>query len=217
MFLVIFPFSSSFSNIQKGIGVLSPISDLDKGILEIETFSDSLLTINNGKIIIDLQDRFNSLFVSSGDTFIINPCQVETEYEFFSLLVLMKGDKSLLVSLDQCGGENVFLNSNSYCFSFYSWVDLLVSKKLYIIDLEKSSFYSDTLNNPLNIQLSIDDHGAFDYILEPITVVGSYFKVRIISPSNLCSEASIFKEFIGFVKILDERGLPNLWFFPRGC
>jgi len=58
--------------------------------------------------------------------------------------------------------------------------------------------------------------GTRDYILHSIRVEGAWMLVRLMAPSDYCQDDGVERGRF-WIRYLDERGRPRVWFFTRGC
>ena len=58
-----------------------------------------------------------------------------------------------------------------------------------------------------------------DYIMHPIRTQGQWMYVRVARPSDMCVDPEIVKSdtLITWIKYLDDKGRPLVWYYSRGC
>jgi hypothetical protein len=58
-----------------------------------------------------------------------------------------------------------------------------------------------------------------DYILHPLKARGGWLQVRLARPADTCvgPEAAAPDTIVGWIRYLDNRGRPLVWYYTRGC
>lgn len=57
----------------------------------------------------------------------------------------------------------------------------------------------------------------YDYALHPLRVEGRWMEVRVVSPSDYCADPDSPLEATAWIRFLDDRDRPRVWYFTRGC
>ena len=57
----------------------------------------------------------------------------------------------------------------------------------------------------------------YNYIMHPIRTEGRWMEVRVVTPSDYCDQPANPKVKVLWIKFLDERGRPMVWYYTRGC
>jgi hypothetical protein len=108
------------------------------------------------------------------------------------------------------------------------WSDLLPKRVLFFIhspyefdfrsqpDGEKVEVELFKLDNP-NEYSKVNAVINFDYDMYSIHVDGNWMLVEISSPGDFCSDQVNDNRIKVWIRYLDDRGRPLVWFFPRGC
>jgi hypothetical protein len=95
------------------------------------------------------------------------------------------------------------------------WADLLPSRDLFLLDSVPWEFSDRPLGSPIPFAAPPSPH---DYALHPLTTRGAWLQVRIVVPSDVCVEPQPgVRTAVGWVRYVDARGRPRVWFSPRGC
>ncbi|MGE0354754.1 MAG: hypothetical protein AB7Q69_16180 [Gemmatimonadales bacterium] len=95
------------------------------------------------------------------------------------------------------------------------WADFLPQRNLYLLDSVHWAFADGPGGEPVGVPTP---SSPGDYALYPMRVSGSWLQVRIVVPSDTCEDPEPEpRTAIGWLRYLDPRGRPLVWFYPRGC
>jgi hypothetical protein len=98
------------------------------------------------------------------------------------------------------------------------WTTILVARNLYFFDDASPAFYSSPGGARVNIALARDqDSKRPDYTIVPEEISGPWMRVRIITPSNYCADPPNPIEHTTWIRFLDDRGRPRVFYASRGC
>jgi hypothetical protein len=61
--------------------------------------------------------------------------------------------------------------------------------------------------------------GEDSYAIHPVETRGPWMRVRLVTPSDNCaeSESAQHRTRTVWIRYLDDRGRPNVWYYTRGC
>jgi len=95
------------------------------------------------------------------------------------------------------------------------WGDFLPTQDLFLVD----SVPWVLSDRPLGVPIPMPaPPSPGDYALHPVTTRGSWLQVRVVAPSDVCQEPQPRAQTVtGWLRYLDSRGRPRVWFAPRGC
>ena len=109
-------------------------------------------------------------------------------------------------------------NSN---MGFLLWENELKKHNLFFSpEQEVSEFYDSPGGKKVVFKLKRFEYQQgrlFDYIMHPIEVKGRWMKVRVVTPSDFCDEPVSPKVKTLWIKYLDEKGHPLVFYYSRGC
>lgn len=102
------------------------------------------------------------------------------------------------------------------------WEEILSERSLFFLGpADEIRFYDAPGGNPVDIDLApglVALPPTFDYRMEPLEVAGSWLQVRIVTPDDACvAERIETREQVAWIKYLDDRGRPRVWYYTRGC
>lgn len=99
------------------------------------------------------------------------------------------------------------------------WPDLFAERNLFFLDDVTPSFHSAPDGPLLQITLAREPdppHRA-DYTLYADSLAGHWMRVRLVTPSNYCFDPLNPTEHTVWIRMLDERGRPRVFYHSRGC
>jgi len=95
------------------------------------------------------------------------------------------------------------------------WADFLPTQDLFLVDSVPWIFSDRPLGSAIPIAAP---PSAGDYALHPVTTRGPWLQVRVVVPSDVCQDPQPRAQSVmGWLRYLDSRGRPRVWFAPRGC
>lgn len=82
-------------------------------------------------------------------------------------------------------------------------------------------FYDEAEGRIVPFALSRTEHipnGLIaDYIMYPLEVRGTWMKVRVVTPGDLCSEPGPHRSAVLWIRFLNDQGEPLVFYHTRGC
>lgn len=96
------------------------------------------------------------------------------------------------------------------------WVDLLADRPLFYPKPERAAFFaSPDSSRPVPAPAGGDD----EYAMHPEETRGPWMRVRLVVPSDNCTEPDSVRRQTrrAWIRYLDPRGRPNVWYYTRGC
>jgi len=96
-----------------------------------------------------------------------------------------------------------------------SWVQQLADRPIYFPAHAKPAFFAtpDT-STPLPVPAGGEDA----YATHPLEARGAWLRVRVVEPSDNCEpDAKPRRARTVWIRYLDDRGRPTVWYYPRGC
>lgn len=104
--------------------------------------------------------------------------------------------------------------------SWDTWLE--TQGALFFFDSDSIAFF--TAPNGPGLELTLEPAVGtlrYDYAMYPMatpeSVRGAWMEVRITSPSDHCSEPDSAREERVWIRHLDDRGRPRVWYHTRGC
>lgn len=100
------------------------------------------------------------------------------------------------------------------------WPKHLTEHDLFFLDEEHGlDFYNAAGGTPVRLELArAAESGRLSYHLHPLRVSGPWMQVRVTTPSDMCSERlRATRDTTLWIRFLDPRGRPLVWYFTRGC
>lgn len=92
------------------------------------------------------------------------------------------------------------------------WPERLAERGLFFRDGVAPAFFAAPDGAPAAFPLASDD-----YILHPLEVRGPWMRVRAVTPADMCADPESPRSAELWIRYLDERGRPLVWYHTRGC
>ncbi len=92
------------------------------------------------------------------------------------------------------------------------WPERLIERDLFFRDGVTPAFYAAPDGAPAAFPLP-----GRDYILHPLEARGPWMRVRAVTPSDMCDTPESPRAAELWIRYLDERGRPLVWYHTRGC
>lgn len=98
------------------------------------------------------------------------------------------------------------------------WPDVLMQQHLFFRRPDSVAFHVTPEGErvPLEIQ-SGDTPDGLDYTMVPLGAAGDWMQVEVTSPSDYCAENAGTRKDTAWIRYLDARSRPRVWYFTRGC
>jgi hypothetical protein len=95
------------------------------------------------------------------------------------------------------------------------WTDQLADRPIFFPKPERAAFFATPDSaTPLRAPSGGDDA----YAMHPEEVRGPWMRVRLVTPSDNCEpDAAPRRTRRVWIRYLDDRGRPNVWYYARGC
>jgi len=95
------------------------------------------------------------------------------------------------------------------------WTEQLIDRPIFFPQPEFAAFFaSPDSSQPVTVPPGGDDA----YAIHPLEARGPWLRVRIVEPSDNCEpDSSARRTRTVWIRYLDDRGRPNVWYYPRGC
>jgi hypothetical protein len=95
------------------------------------------------------------------------------------------------------------------------WAAQLADRPIYFPRSERAAFFASAdSTKPLSVPVGNDDA----YAIHPIAARGPWLEVRLVEPSDNCDpDTKPRRTRTAWIRYLDDRGRPNVWYHPRGC
>ena len=94
------------------------------------------------------------------------------------------------------------------------WAAQLADRPIYFPRPERAAFFaSPDSSKPLPVPA-----GSDAYAIHPLSARGPWLEARVVEPSDNCEpDAKPARTRTVWIRYLDDRGRPNVWYYPRGC
>jgi hypothetical protein len=98
------------------------------------------------------------------------------------------------------------------------WSDRLPESPLFFLDADSIAFH-DSVDGPrVQMELMPDDGTQrFDYIMHALETRGAWMRAEVVSPSDYCFDPSSPRRDTVWIRYLDARSRPRVWYYTRGC
>lgn len=95
------------------------------------------------------------------------------------------------------------------------WAQQLTGRPIYFPTPEKAAFFATPdSSRPLRVPAGGNDA----YAIHPLEARGPWLRARVAEPSDDCDpDARPRRTRTVWIRYLDERGRPTVWYYPRGC
>ena len=95
------------------------------------------------------------------------------------------------------------------------WTEQLRDRPIFFPKPERAAFFTTPDSaTPVAAPRGGDDA----YAMHPVEVRGPWMQVRVVTPSDNCEPDSVPRRTRQlWIRYLDDRGRPNVWYYSRGC
>ena len=95
------------------------------------------------------------------------------------------------------------------------WAEQLADRPIFFPKPDRATLFATPDSaTPITLPPGGDDA----YALHPVERRGPWLRVRVVEPSDNCETDSIPRRTrTGWIRYLDPRGRPNVWYYSRGC
>ncbi len=203
-------FCDSF--LDKGIGYL--LCDIQKKY-STRIYMDST---NESECVGNLSYELNqeSFKINYSKTKFIKYAQYKIEYAYdqYSIpvdTVLSSHWIRLILGLD-IEMKRIFGWVKSNNLKLILWSEYLLDDKALYFEDNEFMIYDTILGKPTEYKLN-----KLEYSIYPLERVGSWVKVDFRYPTDYCNDEVVPVIKIGWIKYLNSKSRPLLWFWTRGC
>lgn len=145
---------------------------------------------------------------------------IEFEYERLGLPIseVGKGWLKVIYGYNKLGKELTgWIEHKEGTTRYYLWKDYLKEAMLYFESPDSISFFNEPNGTRIEFKLQPSTHLKYDYIMKSVAVDGIWMKVEVTTPSDYCQTPETKQTKLFWIKYLDQRGRPLVWYFTRGC
>lgn len=98
------------------------------------------------------------------------------------------------------------------------WPDVLSQQNLFFRHPDSLAFFDapDGAAVPLEITTG-DTRDGLDYAIQPLRIVDEWMQVVVTTPSDYCVDPPDPQSDTTWIRFLDDRGRPRVWYYTRGC
>lgn len=95
------------------------------------------------------------------------------------------------------------------------WAEQLADRPIFFPKPERAALFSTAdSSRPLAVPPGGDDA----YAIHPVEARGPWLRARLVEPSDNCEPDSVPRRTrTVWIRYLDDRGRPTVWYYPRGC
>jgi hypothetical protein len=99
-----------------------------------------------------------------------------------------------------------------------TWPDVLMQQNLFFRRPDSLAFFTAPEGERVAIEIQTGDTSdGLDYTMVPLRATGEWMQVEVTSPSDYCAETAGARKDTAWIRYLDARGRPQVWYFTRGC
>jgi hypothetical protein len=100
---------------------------------------------------------------------------------------------------------------------YFLWKDYFKEMPLFFESTDNINFFNAPNGRKVEFRLQPSKYLKYDYIMKPVLRDGIWMKVEVTTPSDYCNTPESKETKVFWIKYLDERGRPLVWYFTRGC
>jgi hypothetical protein len=152
----------------------------------------------------------------------LEPNVLEFEYEEAGIpLDSLNADTSwarVILGFDASGAPHRgWVRLDSTHLKHKLWTTELPGRSLFFVDGSTRQLLHAPNGRP--IAPPLDSVAAADYILHPLETKGSWMRVRLAVPADICvgPDEPAPTSSVGWIRYLDPKGRPLVWYYSRGC
>lgn len=98
------------------------------------------------------------------------------------------------------------------------WPQVLLQQSVFFRRPDSLVFRATPDGDTVSLEIRTGDTAdGLDYAMMPLRVVDEWMQVAVTSPSDFCTEVPAARADTVWIRYLDERRRPRVWYFPRGC
>jgi len=95
------------------------------------------------------------------------------------------------------------------------WAEHVSDRPIFFPKPERAAFFASADSTK---PVAAPRGGEDEYAMHPEEVRGPWMRVRLVVPSDNCEpEPATRRTRQVWIRYLDDRGRPNVWYYPRGC
>ena len=98
------------------------------------------------------------------------------------------------------------------------WPDVLTEQSIFFRNPDSVAFHVAPGGEAMPLEITAGDTSdGLDYAMQPLRVSDGWMQVVVTSPSDYCADAPAVRADTTWIRYLDDRGRPRVWYYPRGC
>ncbi len=98
------------------------------------------------------------------------------------------------------------------------WTHVLTQQNVYFRRPDSLAFHASPGGDTVSLAISAGDtHDGLDYTMAPLQTSDGWMQVEVTTPSNYCADVADARSDTVWIRHIDERGRPRVWYYPRGC
>lgn len=120
---------------------------------------------------------------------------------------------------DTSGVSEAWVRVDRKVHDVRTWTEILSDKLLFFRRQEDVRFHASAGDtSQLVVDLTeYERSGRLDYIMYPQSIVGNWMEVVVETPSTYCKRADNAKRIRCWIRFLDDKLRPLVYFYTRGC
>jgi hypothetical protein len=124
----------------------------------------------------------------------------------------------VILGFDKAGDPyRGWMSLDSARVKYLLWRKVLAGNEVFFLPGETPRFYAKA--GGAELPISVKTGANNDYILHPLEVRGSWLRVRVAQPADICvgPDAPKSQTAEGWIRYLRADGRPLVWYYTRGC
>ena len=96
------------------------------------------------------------------------------------------------------------------------WTGVLTEQSLFFRNPDSLAVYAEPGGQRVWLDIAGSGEGP-DYAMTPLQRRDPWMRVVLTTPSDFCMDPPVVKTDTVWIRYLDDRGRPRVWYYPRGC
>ncbi len=204
---------------DKGIGIFYVSSNL-KGKVQVNIYEKNNLESRLLGVYISEHSEGGQTTYSVQVRNIKTDNLIEFEYEKSGLPLRGISDSwlNVIYGHDKLGKALTgWVEQKSGTTDYFLWKDYLKFEMLFFDSPDRIEFFDKAGGEKVEFKLQPSQNLKYDYIMKSIELDGDWMKVEVTTPSNYCNTPEVKETKVFWIRYLDRKGRPLVWYFTRGC
>jgi hypothetical protein len=111
-----------------------------------------------------------------------------------------------------------WVRSDATRLSHFLWSDRLPESPLFFLDADSIAFHASPGGPRVQVEL-VPEAGSqrFDYIMHALEAREGWMRAEVVSPSDYCFDPPSPRRDTVWIRYLNDRSRPRVWYYTRGC